>query len=74
MFVEILDDSHLLEVLCLIVVPGAYTVEVAVLCVNMEMLFVYSLESLDPSCQAESFHYNAGTYHLHSLLLSDIKT
>lgn len=74
MFVEILDGSHLLEVLSLIAVPGAYTVEVAVPCVNMEMLFVYSLESLNPSCQAESFHYNAGTYHPHSLLLSDIKT
>lgn len=74
MFVEILDGSHLHEVLCLIVVPGAYTVEVAVACVNMGMPFVYSLESLNPSCQAESFHYNAGTYHLHSLLLSDIKT
>lgn len=63
-----------LEVFCLIAVPRAYTVEVAVPRVNMELLFVYSLESLNPSCQAESVHYNAGTYRLHSLLLTDIKT
>lgn len=40
---------------CLVAVPRAYTVEVAVPRVNMELLFVYSLESLNPSVKQKAF-------------------